>query len=367
VSSIRCSNATATARLYGTGCVTRCLRHHNNMAAFTTLTDGFTPNAHLAELITACNERRLAARASGAYGLPDAIPSTDPGVFQGDGLTKPLHLLMQEMLEALAPWFVDHRQIGYDDSSATDPIAPFTVATWREAAGLHSSGFRRATAWADPSTDPTFDYGLIQTGDIAGYWIWEDIVKGLRALKWTVAITSTASKRKNIVDTESERGDTFSEAISIGDAAWAAPGWKDVTITFPYLFNPRHIHFEIQGPGLFDTYYINANTERNKLSRDFGMASPVALSATFLARPYRDSTGYFFDLEYYDLENKAENTWYEMETVDVPAGSTAATMTVYSIASPSPTPFADAVIEANKSYGCDSAARVILKWTFSHS
>ena len=93
-----------------------------------------------------------------------------------------------------------------------------------------------------------------------------------------------------------------------------------------------------------------------------GMASPVALSATFLVRPYKSFTDY-----YYDLENKAENTWYEMETVDVPASSTAATMTVYSIASPSPTPFADAVIEANKSYGSDSEARVILKWTFSHS
>jgi len=56
-----------------------------------------------------------------------------------------------------------------------------------------------------------------------------------------------------------------------------------------------------------------------------------------------------------------------METVNVPASSTAATMTVYSIASPSSTPFADAVSAANKSYGCTSAARVILKWTFSRA
>jgi hypothetical protein len=93
-----------------------------------------------------------------------------------------------------------------------------------------------------------------------------------------------------------------------------------------------------------------------------GMALPVALSATFLARPYKRSTDY-----YYDLENKTEDTWHELETVDVPAGSTAATMTVYSIASPTLTPFADAVIEANKTYGSYSGARVILKWTFSHS
>lgn len=331
------------------------------MAAFTTLTDGFTPNAHLAELITACNERRLAAIASGATGLPGAIPSAEPGVFQGDGLTKPLHLLIQEMLEALAPRFVDHRQSGYTDASATDPIAPFTVSTWREAAGLNSSGFRRATAWDDTSTDPPFNYGLIQTGDIAGYWIWEDIVKGLKALKWTVAFTTTTSRQKNLVPyaTESEVGDTLSDAISIGDAAWAAPGWQDAT---SILFVPRYVYIEIQGPGTFDTYSIYADAERNKLSRAFGMESPVALSATFLARPYKDMTDY-----YYDLENKAEDTWYELETVGVPANSTAATMTVYSIASPSTTPFADAVIEANKSYGCASDARVILKWTFSHS
>lgn len=106
------------------------------------------------------------------------------------------------------------------------------------------------------------------------------------------------------------------------------------------------------------------NSVETMLYMIVGMASPVALSATFLARPYTD---YYETDYYYDLENKAENTWYEMETVDVPAGSTAATMTVYSIASPSPTPFADAVIEANKTYGSDSAARVLLKWTFSHS
>ena len=330
------------------------------MADFTEITHGFQPALKMSEIIDAVNERRSAARASGAYGLPSAIGADGVGSFQG-GSVKPTHLLIQEMLEALAPHFVDHRQTGYNDSSATDPIAPFTVSTWREAAGLNSSGFRRATAWAEPSADPAFNYGLIQTGDIAGYWIWEDIVKGLKALKWTVAVTTTASKRKNIVETDSERGDTLSDAISIGDAAWAAPGWKD-SPSPPILFNPRYIYIEIQGPGTFDDYHIYANGERNKLSRAFGMASPVALSATFLARPYRDLTDY-----YYDLENKAEDTWHELEIVDVPASSTAATMTVYSVASPSLTPFTDAVIEANKSYGCASEARVLLKWTFSHS
>jgi len=328
------------------------------MADFTAVTHGFAPQLNMKELIDAVNERRLAAISSGATGLPSAIGADGVGSFQG-GTVKPTHLLIQEMLEALAPRFVDHRQSGYTDTSETEPIAPFTVSTWRAAAGLNSSGFRRATAWDDPSADPTFDYGLIQTGDIAGYWIWEDIVKGLKALKWTVALTTNTSKRKNSVSTNSEEDDTLSEAISIGDTAWAAPGWKNST---NYYSGPRSITLQIQGPGMFDTYSIYANAARNKLSRAFGTPAPVALSATFVARPSRSSNDY-----YYDLESKTEDTWYEMETVNVPASSTAATMTVYSIASPSSTPFADAVSAANKSYGSTSAARVILKWTFSRA
>ena len=328
------------------------------MADFTSVTHGFAPQLYMSELIDAVNERRLAAISSGATGLPSAIGADGVGSFQG-GTGKPTHLLIQEMLEALAPCFVDNRHSGYTDTSETDPIAPFTVSTWRAAAGLNSSGFRRATEWDAPSADPTFDYGLIQTGDIAGYWIWVDIIKGIKALKWTVALTTLTSKRSNYVSIASEEDDTFSDAISIGDTAWAAPGWKNST---GYFDRPRYISLQIQGPGTFDTYSINAYAARNKLSRAFGMPSPVALSATFVARPYRSSNDY-----YYDLENKTEDTWYAMETVDVPASSTAATMTVYSIASPSSTPFADAVSAANKSYGCTSAARVILEGTFSRA
>lgn len=51
------------------------------------------------------------------------------------------------------------------------------------AAGLPSTGFRRATAW-DGVNDPAWQYGKMQAGDIIGPWIIEDLQKYLSVLRW---------------------------------------------------------------------------------------------------------------------------------------------------------------------------------------
>ena len=51
------------------------------------------------------------------------------------------------------------------------------------AAGLPPTGFRRATAW-DGVTDPVWQYGQMQAGDIIGPWIIEDLQKLLSVLRW---------------------------------------------------------------------------------------------------------------------------------------------------------------------------------------
>ena len=80
-------------------------------------------------------------------------------------------------------------------------ITMFDVDTWRASAGLNASGFRR-------STDGTnFSYGIMQEGDIIGDWIFDDLIKGFSALKWSARIINNCG------------GGAYS-----GTACWTADG-----------------------------------------------------------------------------------------------------------------------------------------------
>lgn len=95
------------------------------------------------------------------------------------------------------------------DEYINDTVAPtgdydwtwFTVSSWRAAAGLHENGFRRVTSW-DGSIPPIFSYGKIEPGDIDGYWIREDLIKALSALKWTGFRIDDASPGKGSIVTD---------------------------------------------------------------------------------------------------------------------------------------------------------------------
>ena len=103
----------------------------------------------------------------------------------------PALLRIQQDLETICQYYVDPS--GGDPTTTYFPPA-FTVATWRAAAGLNASGFRRVSGVWDGSVTPTFAYGLIQDGDIFGYWIWEDIAYGIIALSWSTNSPSTVSR-----------------------------------------------------------------------------------------------------------------------------------------------------------------------------
>ena len=75
--------------------------------------------------------------------------------------------------------FVDHTI----DLTTTNVVTLFTLATWRNTAGI-TNGFRRATVW-NPPTAPTYSYGRMARGDIIGPWIFEDLQDGFDALRWT--------------------------------------------------------------------------------------------------------------------------------------------------------------------------------------
>jgi hypothetical protein len=74
--------------------------------------------------------------------------------------------------------FIDH--VNGPLNPAGDDFLYFTLSSWRAAAGLNANGFRRKVNMEDE-----FSYGVIQAGDIRGPWCFEDMQKGLSALKWT--------------------------------------------------------------------------------------------------------------------------------------------------------------------------------------
>lgn len=123
------------------------------------------------ELQLAWSERRQAIGQSAQSAL---TTSTNP-------LDTTWWATLQTWLQDECVQFVDHNQTIAGETA----VPMFTLSSWRTAAGLNSSGFRRVTSWSG-SGAPTFSYGLAQDGDIDGYWLYEDIIAALSTLKWTV-------------------------------------------------------------------------------------------------------------------------------------------------------------------------------------
>ena len=93
------------------------------------------------------------------------------------GVWQPYIVFLQQELETLAPLYIDHENGQLTDTE--DDILYFTLDNWRAAAGLNANGFRRSTDGI------SFSSGQVQTGDIIGPWIFEDLQKALSALRWT--------------------------------------------------------------------------------------------------------------------------------------------------------------------------------------
>lgn len=141
--------------------------------AFTAVTDwGNYGQARVGanEIVLAYSERRQCLDQS----------AVDPLTVGADGQDKTLWLAMQEWCEANCTSFLDHVS-GPLNPGGTDFLY-FTLATWRAAAGLNASGFRRKVEAAD-----AFSYGTILKGDVRGSWCFEDLQKGFSALRWTLS------------------------------------------------------------------------------------------------------------------------------------------------------------------------------------
>lgn len=224
---------------------------------FTPISDGLDWQGmpFLLELQTAWNERRYAIGQSPVgWGSPWVAPGTDiqavtqwwnDTISLGEDFPNQYNVVQegpQSWMEWFCVQFLDHRH-------SLDPMPPaFTLATWRVAAGLHAYGFRRAQSWPldwTDQNDPAYQHGHMQAGDIIGPWVFDDIQRGLSALRWARAsilfgdayyglqwngeLSTTFPNRSslNISVTEStwaQRRAAWNTAYSTG--AWAGGGWQ---------------------------------------------------------------------------------------------------------------------------------------------
>ena len=109
----------------------------------------------------------------------------------------------------------------------------FDFDTFCSAAGLNPAGFRRVREW-DGISAPTYEYGATQVGDIIGPWIFEDIQKGLSALRWTSEIVSGLTSSRS-----AGGGSLFSceHARDTQASTWAISNWSgDVASSRIYSF-----------------------------------------------------------------------------------------------------------------------------------
>lgn len=149
-------------------------------AAFTAITAGsdLQDLDMINEIVKAYSERRQAIGQSAIDLLEEA---DDVQVYS-------LFHEIQDWLENYCPVFVND---GVAIEGAAE-VTLFDLASWRVAAGLNEDGFSRATVWEpDPTSpdwtvDPEFEYGNIVAGDILfAPWIFDELQRGLSALKWT--------------------------------------------------------------------------------------------------------------------------------------------------------------------------------------
>jgi len=180
------------------------------------------------ELVLAYSERRQVLGQS-------AIAPLTAGV---NGFDKTLCLAMQEWCEANCTSFIDH--VSGPLNGGSTAFLYFTLATWREAAGLHADGFRRRV-----EPDDVDSYGTIEVGDTRGDWCFEDLQKGFNALIWTI-------KAGILNSIQRKYGYSFAE--------YAAASWIDDSFEGPTLYRTRYKTVPVGG------YYLSRVRGKSILS-----------------------------------------------------------------------------------------------------
>ncbi len=177
------------------------------------------------ELVLAYSERRQALGQSAISLLTEGANAQDPTLWRA----------IQEWIDANYTSFVDH--VSGPLTPAKDGLLFWTSATFPAAAGLHADGWRRATEW-DGVNDPAWSYGTIQSGDIRGPWVFEDLQKAFSMLLCAEEIGFDWEHELRYAD--SGYVGTCEDALALALGGWTSSSWgyhEYYPIGAGYMFN----------------------------------------------------------------------------------------------------------------------------------
>lgn len=235
------------------------------MAVWTTISPGldWQDVSFMNELVTGVNER-----VAGLYGGVVIAPIITGQDIQG----KTLWRNMQNYIESLVT--SGNPLSNYLDDlvtiSGSAALVAMTKTQMFTRAGLTSTGWRRAISW-DPATDNWSDYsdpmyfahGQMETGDIIGPWIFQDLQNCMTALKWTASSWNSGSfPSARIKEINLSRADCAT-ALADSQTIWNATGWTSTTLVGS-AYNVDRSAFVFGGQNIYIRRYGSKfNTGRN--------------------------------------------------------------------------------------------------------
>jgi hypothetical protein len=205
------------------------------------------------EIVQAYNERRQCVGDSAIDLLDAGSNAQDTAFWRG----------MQEWINTQVnlsgePAFEFSRWLDHEETiNGASEFPVYTREVFKTRTGLtggdaNTVGFRRATEY-DPDVnnwmdynDPMYSYGTIQSDDIRGPWIFEDLQKAFDMMRWT------ARERTEYIDPQNKTAstpnvfestlETKQEAIDEIASLWESTEWEDgISIYFDtaYVVNYR--------------------------------------------------------------------------------------------------------------------------------
>jgi hypothetical protein len=302
------------------------------------------------EIVQAYNERRQCVGASTVDLLSKGSNAQDTAFWRG---------IQQWILNPTSGstissfWVDDSASIQPNNEGTALPI--LDLSRWKTNSGLYD-GFRRATTWPSDWTDyddPAYSYGVIQAGDIRGPWIFEDLQKGLDALRWTdiLGFDSIAKDQQSKI-AQTDFFDTAGEAINDAKSKYNTLEWQSSNHLSYYLAD----FVVLLEADLFGVLKHRCQVSRRRAKMECSIIpNHISHIADFVTKIIGNN-----DCDPIDLQN-----WAVYETFASAKTTTRTTQYHPYVSFPEPSEWS--VNQLKSSQATVTFADWILKWEFSHT
>lgn len=273
--------------------------------------------------------------------------------------------------------------------TGSSDIPVFDLESFRDVAGLHADGWRRATSW-DPATDDWTDledamwsrdgngFGEMEAADIIGPWILDDLQKAFDALRWRLKLVNHGGSAQwnaftNVYYRECDgidSGGDCAAALAAALADWSANSWQSGAGSCPNPTIPA-------GPSGRSAYYDGGSFYRFSSLRWKGQAYvssiPLVSGLTYDWVAYLKlyGGGIWPTWNDYDGTGMAQNAYSQL---DSGAGASASSITSSIVFGADDT----CPLSKSPSLGCPVGSNVVegifsgdvgwvIKWGFTHT